>query len=99
MKIELTRDQWAAFGREDDRHHDPNRSALQSCCGNISALRDSILAIGANGGDVSPALRERLSQTWDWCRNGHEFNEARHPSWDTLKSVITQAGLPWKDHA
>ena len=99
MKITLTPEQWAAFGRDDDRHHDPKRSALQSCCGNISALRDVILRLAEHDGEFVTTSRDQLAEKWEWCRNGHEFDEVKYPTWNTLKSLIEQAGLPWKSHA
>ena len=96
MKITLAPDQWAAFGRDDDRHHDSERSALQSCCGNIAALRDVILRLAEHDGEFVITSRDELAQKWEWCRRGHAFDEVRHPVLNTLKSLITQAGLPWR---
>lgn len=95
MKIVLTAEQWAAFGR--DVMDDPQRSALQACCGNISALRDVILRVRDREGELPEDLRRDLAQKWDWCRSGHEFNEVRYPVWLTLKSLIEQSGLPWDE--
>jgi len=94
MRIVLTPEQWAAF--DHDIAWDAKRSALQSCCGNISALREAVIRIGQNGGAVTPEQYARLSQTWDWARNSHAFDENKYPVWHTLKSVIEQAGLPWE---
>ena len=94
MQIHLTREQWAAFGREDERHHDPKLSALQSCCANISALRDVILQLAEHDGEFVTTSLDDLAKKWEWCRAGHTFDDVTYPSWKTLRSLIEQAGLP-----
>lgn len=93
MKINLTPEQWAAFRR--DVADDPERSALQRCCGNISRLRDDILAIAETAGEVSVDQFKSLVESWGRCLRGHGFDDVRYPVWKTLRSLIEQAGLHW----
>lgn len=93
MRIDLTPEEWTAFSREIS--DDPKRSALQRCCGNISALRDEILAIKAAAGEVTPDRLARLAERWKWCRSSHDFDDEAYPVWKTLRKLIEQAGMTW----
>lgn len=92
MNIALTPEQWEAFGR--DVADDPEKSVLQMCCGNISALRGVILQIQSMGGWCPPEIHRDLAEKWEWCRDSHAFDDGLYPTWKTLRSLIEQAGLP-----
>ena len=92
MKIQLTSEQWAAFGRD---RMDDEYSPLGPCCGNISNLRDAILDISENGGEATGRMLEDLKEKWGWCRDGHVFDDERHQPYKILRSLIEQAGSEW----
>lgn len=95
MKIKLTNKQWASFDRKLAMEEDP-LSSLPICCANISTLRDTIIAIKEDGGNVSAENLHNLEMHWGWCIDGHDFDDEKYKSFKPLRSVIEQAGLEWK---
>lgn len=91
-KITLSPEQWASFDRKNPAHEN---GPLPPCCGNISALRDTVMSIAANDGVVTPEMARDLAQQWGWCVDGHSFDEVKFPNFTPLKSLIEQAGLAW----
>ncbi len=90
--ITLTAEEWARFDR---KHREDDDSPLQACCANISELRSAILAIAENKGVVTEKMAADLARAWEWCVDGHSFDDVRHPPSKLLRSVIEQAGLVW----
>lgn len=67
IKIDLTDEEWMSLidGTRPD--------GLQSCCANISALRDEIISLARMGGTSPLGITiERLAMVWGAAIDGHD---------------------------
>ena len=100
MHIDLSPNEWKSFSREIAERDQMGECkggecALPICCANISNLRDAILAIGENNGDVTEDLKTDLESAWHHLSNyshGPDEPWVQHP---TFQKFLSQAGLKW----
>lgn len=48
---------------------------LERCCANISALRDVLITVAREGGEVNPWTEARLRETLGWVIGSHDIGE------------------------
>ena len=65
---------------------------LTKCCANVSALRDCIIGIARDGGEINPFTREELRLRWGWVdgdfADGHDTRDI-----PALTKLLTQVGI------
>lgn len=83
--IELTDEEWMSIIARE-------RDGLPSCCANISALRDVLISIARDNGEVGFIHRVRFAQALTWCFPSHDV-----PS-DAIQKVLDQAGFEMPEH-
>jgi len=62
-------------------------SSLPKCCANVSALRDTFIAIARNGGEVDFLNQEFLNQRMRWVFPEHGVADG------VLAKVVCQLGI------
>lgn len=78
--LELTDEEWMSIIARE-------RDGLPACCGNVSALRDVLISVARDDGEVSFIHRTRLAQALTWCFPSHDV-----PS-DAIQKVLDQVGF------
>lgn len=79
-RLDLTDTEWMSIINRE-------RDGLPPCCANISALRDVLVAIASDDGDVGFFHANRLVASLGWCFPSHDI-----PS-DVMQKVIDQLGV------
>lgn len=69
-RVELTADEWMSL--IDGTRDDPQ--SLQKCCANISDLRDHIIGIARDGGELLWKAKGLL-RSYLACANGHDMGD------------------------
>lgn len=82
-RVQLTDTEWMQLidGNRED-------SSLPVCCANISALRDFVIDMARNGGEVNMFTEKQLEMTLGWCVLGHDLGE-----FPVLVKMCEQLGL------
>lgn len=83
--IRMKKIEWKAFDR--NIMDDSEKSALPSCCANISALRDQILLLKRRNGRLYQTNKDRLLEAFEWTKDGHDMDRA---NFATLYKLIDQ---------
>lgn len=61
---------------------------LFRCCANVSALRDAIISVARNGGEVGPFAETQLRKTLGWVQGGHDIGAV-----PALRKLCFQLGI------
>ena len=89
MRIILTEEEWNQLcDRSFDEATDEYRcTALPVCCGNVSALRDVIIALRKNGEELTVELRAELLHNFQLVKDCHDSTEW---DWTVLNKIMDQ---------
>ena len=89
MKIVLSDNEWDQLcDRSFDEVTDEYRcTALPVCCGNVSALRDVIIALRKNAGELTLDIKKSLIQNFEFVKDSHDITEW---DWIVLNNLMEQ---------
>ena len=89
VQVHVSANEWeqALGNREKETHHED--CELQSCCANISSIRDWLLQCKEDGGMVQDDI-----QQLDEALKAHD----KPTETPVLESILKQLGLEWTEH-
>jgi len=80
----LTDSEWVSLINKE-------RGGLPECCGNISELRDRVIALAREGGLLPAWDSMMLLRAYRVARDGHDFTEEEHPALLKLVREVAEA--------
>lgn len=87
-KVELTDEEWMSL-------IDKERDGLPSCCGSISALRDEIVDMARDGGQM--AFRHySILRAYRACMDGHDMRGLSTALDSLIQQIMDSAGVTWE---
>jgi len=91
LMVSLTDSEWMSL-------IDKERGGLPPCCANISELRDQIILLAREGGNLPPWNGMAYLRAYRVCLDGHPFTETHFPELLKLtKDVARSMGVTFEE--